>query len=106
MAAQESNDSATIEDLKKQIAALRNDLGDVTKTLQSIADGEVRGAARKAKAKVNELSGKARDAANYAKEEADELVTGTKQMITERPLMAAGIAVAIGYLLGVMTKRR
>lgn len=106
MADKDSNESATIEDLKKQIASLRNDLGDVTKTLRDIAEGEMRGATSKAKAKVNEVSGMARDAANYAKAEADEVVSGTRQLISEKPLMAAGIAVAVGYLLGLMHKRR
>ncbi len=106
MAAQDSNDSATIEDLKKQIAALRSDLGDVTKTLQQVAEGEVKGAAKQAKAKAARMSEKARSAATYARDEADEVVNSTKQMIAERPLMAAGIAVAVGYLLGVMHKRR
>lgn len=106
MATQDTNDPATIEDLKKQIASLRSDLSEITKTLQQVAEGELKGAAKRAKAKTSQMSETARSAATYAKDEAGELVNGTKQMIADRPLMAAGIAVAVGYLLGVMHKRR
>jgi ElaB/YqjD/DUF883 family membrane-anchored ribosome-binding protein len=106
VATREPNNAATVEDLKDQVASLRHDLGDVTHTLKQMADGELHGAAARAKAAAGRASDAARTAAHVAKDEAEEIVSGSRRVIADRPLTAAAVAAAVGFLAGALYSRR
>ncbi len=106
MATREPNSEASVEDLKDQIASLRHDLGDVTQTLKQMANGELHGATARAKAAAGRATDAARSAAHAAKDEAEEIVSGSRRAIADRPLTAAAVAAAVGFLAGALYSRR
>lgn len=106
MATAKQDDAATIDDLKEQFAELRSDVGEIAKSINQIVNGEIRGAARRAGSTAEELSGKAKDAADRAKTQAEDALAHTRQFVAEKPILTAAIALAVGFALGAASRRR
>jgi ElaB/YqjD/DUF883 family membrane-anchored ribosome-binding protein len=78
----------SVEDLSKQIDALKNDLSALTQTL---ADYGV---------------AKSETAANAAKDKALEAQLHAEEFIRTQPATSLGLAAGLGFLVGLITARR
>jgi ElaB/YqjD/DUF883 family membrane-anchored ribosome-binding protein len=79
--------SSVLETGKEHLGAAAKDLGDA------------------ATAKVGEIRGQAREVANQYRAKAENLQGDAESYIRENPLKAIGIAVGIGFVIGVILRR-
>jgi len=75
--------SRDTDDLANQIAAIRVDLQNLTGTVSRIASKQV----------------------NRAQDKAVDVANGAEEAIRRNPLQAIAIAVGLGFLFGVFTRR-
>jgi ElaB/YqjD/DUF883 family membrane-anchored ribosome-binding protein len=92
------------ETLEGQVAQLREDMRSIAKTLTHMgqtAGGELK---TQAKAGADELTARGQSAINYAQDEFGALEKQIKDTIREKPLTAVASAVALGFVLAVITR--
>jgi ElaB/YqjD/DUF883 family membrane-anchored ribosome-binding protein len=116
MEMQDMMDKATYERLEKDVAKVKDDIGDlaeqITDALNSIA-GTARKQARRgykqARANVDSVVGDISDRGgavlNAAQDAASSVEETLEDVIAERPLATVGLALGLGFLIG-MTWRR
>jgi len=95
----------SVEDLEDQITELRREIAALTKNIAAFGSAKVddyrAGIDRMAADAVNaSLS-----AFNTAKDEAISLEEGFEEQVRARPLQAIGIAVGVGFLAALLTRR-
>ncbi len=109
-------DKATYERLQKDVTAVKNDIAaltdQITDALNSFAGTatkqarrgykQVRENAEQTMDDMSERSGAMMDAAHDAASSIGELL---EEVITERPLATVGLAIGIGFLIGVTWRR-
>jgi ElaB/YqjD/DUF883 family membrane-anchored ribosome-binding protein len=92
------------DDLEAQVSQLQSDLRSITQTLTRMGESrvdEVRGAA---KARAQSLMDKGQSAFEEAQDEFGALEKQIKDTIREKPLTAVAGAVALGFILAVITR--
>jgi ElaB/YqjD/DUF883 family membrane-anchored ribosome-binding protein len=92
------------DDLETQIAQLQSDLGAITNTLTRMGEntvGELRANATK---RAQELRGRGEDMLESAQGELGMLEKQVRDTIREKPLMAVAGAVAMGFLIALVTR--
>jgi ElaB/YqjD/DUF883 family membrane-anchored ribosome-binding protein len=109
-------DKATYERLEKDVAAVKNDISaladQITDVLNSFA-GSARKQARRgykqARANVDsamgEVSERGAAAVDAAQDAAYSLEETLEDIITQRPLATVGLALGLGFLIGVTWRR-
>lgn len=90
-----ASDSADLDKVKEDLAALRKDIAALTETYKDTARAEVEGLAARARAGADQVSAKAREG-----------VSAVSGQIEERPLTSALVAFAAGLALGRLLDRR
>ena len=109
-------DKATYERLEKDVTAVKNDIAaltdQITDALNSFAGTatkqarrgykQVRANAEQAVDDVSERGGAMMDAAQDA---ASSIGESLEEVITERPLATVGLAIGLGFLIGVTWRR-
>ncbi len=81
------------ESLEGQVAQLQNDLKSITATLNRM--GQTAG---------SELKSSGQSAISYAQDEFGQLEKQLKDTIREKPLTAVASAVAVGFILAILTR--
>lgn len=101
-----SNEPPSSEDLMREVAALRADLGKITETLAAMGRAEaetvteeLRHKTRRARQQVEEELDHLRDTAENALDRADD-------MIRERPGLSMAIAAGLGLVVGLLLYRK
>ena len=94
-------ESDTLED---QVAQLRNDLKSITTTLQRMGHTGATELKATASAGADELASRGQSAFDYAQDEFGALEKQIKDTIREKPLTAVAGAVALGFILAVITR--
>lgn len=92
------------ESLEDQVAQLQTDLKSITSTLNRLghtAGNELKSGAT---AQAEELKAKGQSALHQAQDEFSALEKQIKDTIREKPLTAVAGAVALGFLLAVITR--
>jgi ElaB/YqjD/DUF883 family membrane-anchored ribosome-binding protein len=109
-------DQATYERLQKDVEAVKNDIGDlaeqITETLNTLA-GKARKQARQgykqarahADQVADDISDRSSAMLNAAQDAAVSMEETLEEVIADRPLATVGLALGIGFLIG-MTWRR
>jgi ElaB/YqjD/DUF883 family membrane-anchored ribosome-binding protein len=93
-----------VESLEDEVAQLRTDLKSITATLNRM--GQTAGSELKstASAQAEELKARGQSALDYAQDEFGALEKQIKDTIREKPLTAVAGAVALGFLIAVITR--
>ncbi len=108
MAAKDDKSPAepTVEDLARQMEALRADLNGIAETLKGL--GMARG-----KAAADDVKSRAEAARAAGEQQIEEMHARLEAMLAEadklardKPITAMGIAAGFGFLLGLMLGRR
>ena len=95
---------AKADDLEAQVSQLQSDLKSITHTLTRMGESrvdEVRGAA---KAQAKSLLDKGQSAIEDAQDEFNLLEKQIKDTIRDKPLTAVAGAIALGFVLAVITR--
>jgi|GEM_PF-439835 len=92
------------ESLEDQVAQLQSDLRSITTTLSrmgSTAGNELKSSAN---AQAEQLAARGQSALDYAQDEFGQFERQIKDTIREKPLTAVAGAVALGFILAVITR--
>ncbi|HKU09124.1 MAG TPA: DUF883 domain-containing protein [Bradyrhizobium sp.] len=109
-------DNATVERLEKDVTAVKNDISaltgqvtDALNTFTNIAKKRARHGYNQARASAGEAVGDLSERGNAmmdaAQDAASTIEETLEDAIAERPLAAVGIAVGLGFLIGVTWRR-
>ena len=109
-------DKATYERLEKDVAAVKNDISaltdQITDTLNSFAGTAKKQARRGYKqaranvdSAVDDLSERGSAALDAAQDAALSIEETLEEVITQRPLATVGLALGLGFLIGVTWRR-
>jgi ElaB/YqjD/DUF883 family membrane-anchored ribosome-binding protein len=109
-------DKATRERLEKDVAAVRNDIAaltdqitDALNTFAGSAKKQARRGYKEARANVDQAMSDAQDRGgammDAAQDAAYSIEETLEEVITQRPLATVGIAIGLGFLIGVTWRR-
>lgn len=109
------NNSAKIDDaydmeaVKADISRLSQQVAEVVSTLGSLAKSQARRGLRQARANVDGIVSEASDRAGAAAEAAQGAAASIEETLSDaildRPIASMGLAVALGFLIGVTWRR-
>lgn len=116
MGMQDMTDKATYERLEKDVANVKNDISaladqitDALNTLAGTASKQARRGYKNARANVNsvvdDLSERSSAMMGAAQDAAASVEETLENVITERPLATVGLALGLGFLIGVTWRR-
>lgn len=92
------------EDLEKQISQLQSDLRGITTTLTRMGEHKVDEVRSTATRRASELRDKGEEMIESAQDEFNALEKQIKDVIREKPLTAVAGAIALGFLVAVITR--
>ena len=109
-------DKATYERLEKDVAAVKNDISaltdQITDALNSFAGTATKQARRgykqaraNAEQTVDDLSERGGAMMDAAQDAASSIEESLEEVITQRPLATVGLALGLGFLIGVTWRR-
>ncbi|MCF2525293.1 DUF883 family protein [Bradyrhizobium sp. G127] len=109
-------DKATYDRLQKDVDAVKNDISALADQISDVLEafkGDARKQARRAykQARTNvdsvmsDVSQRGSEAIDAAQDYAGTLEESLEDAITQRPLAAVGLAVGLGFLIGVTWRR-
>jgi ElaB/YqjD/DUF883 family membrane-anchored ribosome-binding protein len=116
MGMQDMTDKATFERLEKDVAKVKTDIGDLAEqitdalnTIAGTARKQARSGYKQARANmdsvVDDLSERGNSMLNAAQDAAVSVEETLEDVIAERPLATVGLALGIGFLIGVTWRR-
>ena len=95
---------AKTDDLEAQIAKLQTDLKTITQTIGKMGESKVDEVRGMAKNRAAEIRGKGEELIESAQDEFSAFEKQIKDTIREKPLTAVAGAVALGFILAVITR--
>jgi len=95
---EDRNTAGSGTDLRSELADLKKDLDALLAKATTLTDRELREARDRMYAKFGDMRVVARDQLNYG-------VDLTSDYVRERPMQAMAIALGVGLLLGIATRR-
>jgi ElaB/YqjD/DUF883 family membrane-anchored ribosome-binding protein len=116
MGMQDMTDKATYERLEKDVTSVKNDIGaladqitDALNTIAGTASKQARRGYKNARANVDsvvdDLSERSSAMMGAAQDAAASVEETLENVITERPLATVGLALGLGFLIGVTWRR-
>jgi ElaB/YqjD/DUF883 family membrane-anchored ribosome-binding protein len=93
------------DDLERQFQIIRDDITKLTRLLREIGEakaGETRDAAM---AEATELLERSRAALDEGRMKARQATAGVEDYIKEKPVQSALMALGVGFLIGLVTRR-
>jgi ElaB/YqjD/DUF883 family membrane-anchored ribosome-binding protein len=115
-AAKNATDKATYERLEKDVTAVKNDIAaltdqitDVLNSFAGTAGKQARRGYKQARANaeqaVDDMSERGSAMMEAAQDAASSIEESLEDVITQRPLATVGLALGIGFLIGVTWRR-
>jgi len=101
--ARSSDDAA--QDLSAQIDVLKTDVAKLTGILSELVSGKAAATVDVAQQELDQWLKKGRSAAAKAKGSADQASASIQEAIEERPVAAVLVALAVGYVAGMLSRR-
>ncbi|MDF2982102.1 MAG: hypothetical protein K0Q69_1874 [Devosia sp.] len=92
------------DDLSAQVQQLQSDLKSIAATLASLAEDKVHDAQKLAKREVKNLASSGQSAIEDVQDEFGQLEKQIKDTIREKPLTAVAGAIALGFVLAVVSR--
>jgi ElaB/YqjD/DUF883 family membrane-anchored ribosome-binding protein len=99
-----SNSRRKDDDLEAQVAQLQDDLKSIAETLTRIAENKVDEAQSIAKRELSHLKQEGKSAVADVQDEFGAIEKQLKDTIREKPLTAVAGAVALGFILAVVSR--
>jgi len=109
-------DKATYERLEKDVTAVKNDIAALTEQITDALNSFANNAGKQARRGYKDARANAEDALDdmsergsammgAAQEAASSIEESLEEVITQRPLATVGLALGIGFLIGVTWRR-
>lgn len=92
------------DDLSAQVQQLQTDLKSIAATLASLAEDKVNDAQKLARREVKNLASSGQSAIEDVQDEFGQLEKQIKDTIREKPLTAVAGAIALGFVLAVVSR--
>jgi ElaB/YqjD/DUF883 family membrane-anchored ribosome-binding protein len=92
------------DDLSEQVHQLQTDLKSIASTLAGLAEDKVNGAQKLAKREVKNLAHSGQNAIEDVQDEFGQMEKQIKDAIREKPLTAVAGAIALGFVLAVVSR--
>lgn len=92
------------DELSDQVHQLQNDLKSIAATLAGLAEDKVNDAQKVAKREVKNLARSGQHAVEDVQDEFGQLEKQIKDTIREKPLTAVAGAIALGFVLAVVSR--
>jgi ElaB/YqjD/DUF883 family membrane-anchored ribosome-binding protein len=92
------------DDLSDQISQLQNDMKSIAQTLAGLAEDKVSEAQSVAKREVKNVAKAGQHALEDVQDEFGQLERQIKDTIRDKPLTAVAGAIALGYILAVVSR--
>ena len=92
------------DDLEAQVAQLQNDIKSIAQTLTHMGEGKVGEVRSMAARRAAEIKGKGEELVESAQDEFSAFERQIKDTIREKPLTAVAGALALGFLIAVITR--
>lgn len=99
-------DAPTVEDLAEQMNTLRADIAQLTQTIGQMGKATGQAAAEAARAEAAALYQKGEAQLAALRSQAGDLAHDADALVRRHPATAVGLAVGLGFLVGMMTTRR
>jgi ElaB/YqjD/DUF883 family membrane-anchored ribosome-binding protein len=99
-----ADDQRLEDDLKLQVAQLQADLKGIAASLAALAEDKVAGAKHEVKQDVAELAKAGQKKIDDVQDEFSALEKQLKDTIREKPLTAVAGAIALGFILAVVSR--
>ena len=96
--------SSREDDLSEQISQLQSDMKAIAQTLAGLAEDKVNEAQSVAKREVKNVAKAGQNAIEEAQDEFGQLERQIKDTIRDKPLTAVAGAIALGYILAVVSR--
>ena len=96
--------SSREDELSDQISQLQSDMQSIAKTLAGLAEDKVNEAQSVAKREVKNVAKAGQNAIEEAQDEFNQLERQIKDTIREKPLTAVAGAIALGYILAIVSR--
>lgn len=109
MAIHDSTSNAAADAASKmsdRMSSIKDDLGAMASSLYEGGREHGKTLARSASHDASRLMEKGTLAAGQLRTQASDLAGRTQELVRERPVVALGIAVGLGVLVGMLTRRR
>jgi ElaB/YqjD/DUF883 family membrane-anchored ribosome-binding protein len=103
-AASAAEDAVQEQSLEAQVAQLQSDLKSITQTLTRMGESKVGEVRSTAKLRAQELADRGQSALDAAEDEFNAIEKQIKDTIREKPLTAVAGAIALGFLIAVITR--
>jgi ElaB/YqjD/DUF883 family membrane-anchored ribosome-binding protein len=103
-AAAAASAAAREDELGEQISQLQSDMKAIAQTLAGLAEDKVSEAQATAKREVKNVARAGQNAVEEAQDEFNQLERQIKDTIREKPLTAVAGAIALGYILAVVSR--
>ena len=97
--------SPDVNDVEAQIAAIRDDVSELTRLLKDLAATKAEAATDALKGEAESLKRQAHEAADEAVRQAKSAATSIEDHIVQKPVQSALIALLIGILIGAFGRR-
>jgi ElaB/YqjD/DUF883 family membrane-anchored ribosome-binding protein len=94
------------EDVREQLSALRSDIAGLTSALGDYVKEQKRAVQSRASAGLEALKDAGKSGLKVGGEKALEVKAGAETMIRDNPAGAVAISAGIGFVLGLLTRRR
>ncbi len=95
---------AQSDNLEAQVTQLQNDIKSIAQTLARMGESKVGEVRSMAKMRAAEVKGKGEDLVSTAQDEFSAFESQIKDTIREKPLTAVAGALALGFLIAVITR--
>ena len=95
---------AQTDNLEAQVTQLQNDIKSIAQTLARMGESKVGEVRSMVKMRAAEVKGKGEDLVSTAQDEFSAFESQIKDTIREKPLTAVAGALALGFLIAVITR--
>jgi ElaB/YqjD/DUF883 family membrane-anchored ribosome-binding protein len=101
-----SNEPPSSEDLMREIATLRTDLGKITETLAAMGRAEAQSMTDELRSKTRRTRKHVEDELDHLRDTAENALDRADDMIRERPGLSMAIAAGLGLVVGLLLYRK
>ena len=106
MATTTKKETPSVDDIAEQLEVLRADMTSLTKSLASFGSESAEQVGRGVAQRAADLRDRASHDVDRLRARAGDLAGDAENFMHERPATAIGIAVALGFVVGMLSTRR
>lgn len=96
---------ASTQELSEQVETLRKDIASIGGTLRQLVDQETEAGKKRVRKTAADLKARGMDTASQVRAQGDEMVDDAQTAISNNPFTAVLVAVGLGFLIGILSRK-